>query len=69
MAGARNRSHHYDPQSRTVEQRLSTSPKLNGTLNSTLGAIRIVESGEMRVVNKAARQHWDYTRDNAKYLK
>ena len=28
----------------------------------------MVESGENRVVNKAARQHWNFTRDNAKHL-
>ena len=27
-----------------------------------------MESGELRVVNKAARQHWNFTRDNAKHL-
>ena len=30
--------------------------------------IRIVESGELRVVNKAAKQHWDFTK-NPTHLK
>ena len=32
--------------------------------NPAKQGIRIVESGEMRVVNKAAKHHWDYARDN-----
>ena len=31
--------------------------------------IRIIESGEMRVVNAASKQHWDFARDNVVQLK
>ena len=27
-----------------------------------------MESGELRVVNKAAKQHWDFTKDNTMQL-
>ena len=30
--------------------------------------IRVVESGELRVVNKAAKQHWDFAKNNSKHL-
>ena len=38
----------------------SPSPHKNG--------IRIVESGELRVVNKAAKQQWNFAQDNSKQL-
>ena len=58
-----NRSFHFEPKklSWTVEGRHSTSPNNNQKF-------RIIENGEVQVVNKAARQHWNFTRDNAKHL-
>ena len=38
----------------------SPSPLKNG--------IRIVESGELRVVNRAAKQQWNFAQDNSKQL-
>ena len=37
---------------------MSLSPMRMGAHGKN--AIRIVESGELRVVNKAAKQHWDF---------
>lgn len=37
--------------------------------NPAKSGIRIVESGELRVVSKAAQIRWDFTNDNASHLK
>jgi len=37
--------------------------------NPARKGIRIVESGELRVVNSAARQHWDFMKNNHQQLK
>jgi len=48
--------------SRMPDKMFSVSPlRMN---NPARKAIRIVESGELRVVNSAARQHWDFMKNN-----
>jgi hypothetical protein len=47
---------------RMMDKNFSVSPlRMN---NPARQGIRIVESGELRVVNSAARQHWDYQKNN-----
>ena len=36
----------------------------NDNPSKTSKNFRVHESGELRVVNKAAKRHWDYSRDN-----
>jgi len=51
-------------------KRFSLSPlKAQDKTSAQNQGIRIVESGELRVVNAAATTHWDYARDNTKHLK
>ena len=58
----------FSPQaSRVFRERMSLSPMRMGAHGKN--AIRIVESGELRVVNKAAKQHWDFQKHNPQQLK
>ena len=70
MADRLNKSSFLSPQAskKFAAQRNSLQPMRLMNINNQNG-IRIVESGELRVVNKAAKTHWDFAKDNTKQLK
>ena len=69
MVDRSSKSGYLSPQaSKTFSSQRNSLQPFRLNMNNQNG-IRIVESGELRVVNKAAKNHWDFSKDNSKQLK